>query len=247
MNWSLIRKLLFINLRNQFNLIIKSTNYLALSQLFHLQSLKFPLLFKDFLHILTQISGGKNVLGFYFRLVFFMLFYVSLYPLFCFILSALLLFWLTSLFHPLWLSSLPLAHSSLCHCLVFSLVLSLSRFPFAVFFFCFFVLLFRSLFALFAFFLLLFCCLCVLSRMFFFGAGYSLHSYSPARVLSFSLLLYCQCLWLCALSVCCCCCLLEVKDKLMNDLIFCNSLYTIILYIFFLLLLSLRGRRKGLV
>lgn len=66
------------------------------------------------------------MLGFYFRLVFFMLFYVSLYPLFCFILSALLLFWLTSLFHPLWLSSLPLAHSSLCHCLVFSLVLSLS-------------------------------------------------------------------------------------------------------------------------
>lgn len=131
------------------------------------------------------------MLGFYFRLVFFMLFYVSLYPLFCFILSALLLFWLTSLFHPLWLSSLPLAHSSLCHCLVFSLVLSLSRFPFAVFFFFFFVLLFRSLFALFAFFLLLFCCLCVLSRIFFFwGRLFVTLLLTSSRALSLSLSLF---------------------------------------------------------
>lgn len=132
----------------------------------------------------------------WFSLCYFTSLYIPYSVLFCLCLSLplrlflLLLFWLTSLFHPLWLSSLPLAHCSLCRCLVFSLVIALSlSWSFS---FC-YVFLLRLRFVVsfvvcfVAFFLLLFCCLCVLSRMFFFGAGYSLHSYSPARVLSLSL------------------------------------------------------------
>lgn len=177
----------------------------------------------------------------------FMLFYVSLYPLFCFILSALLLLWLTSLFHPLWLSSLPLAHSSLCHCLVFSLVLSLS-FSFC----CVFLLLLRFVVSFVVCFVrVLFVAVLLslrsLTHVFFLGPviRYTLtHQLACSLSVSFSLSLYCQCLWLCALSVCCSC-LLEVKDKLMNDLIFCNSLYTIFLYIFFSSVVVVEGAKEG--
>lgn len=258
---------LFTDLRNQFNLIIKPSNYLALRSRISIVSFaipQVPLLSKDFLHILTQIRGKKNVLGFYFRLVFFMLFYVSLYPLIPFYFVCVCLCcccWCCCSGSRAYSTPcgcrLLLLHTLLCAVVLCSLSRALSL-PLSLSLLVIFLLLcFSSASSLCCFFRCLlcarsFCCRFVVfafshACFLFLWAGYSLHSYSPTRMLSLSLSL--SFVLLPVLLTVCALCLLLLPLRSQGQVnerfdFFCNSLLTIFLYIL-LLLLSLRGWREG--